>query len=364
MTQVDIEVHEADIVSVQLGAKAESRSTRSVTSCHRRRDGDRPEPDPVDGQPRRQGVQGRGAHRRAAGGAESGFTATAEIETATRTDCLVILLQALTVRERERGPDGALVVPPRPSLAGGLCRSGRRRAQGPRGGRGRLRPRRRRRASAPCARDHGRHGHSPERSPVKRSSSDPIRSCKLSEGSRSHRREEAASCASVLSRNATSDAVIRTEGLTRSSSGRDDCARVRRRRPDDERGEYGDCARRALASRLDELDRLPDTPTTGDYWPNGTSVAQLAEHELARIRNKEIGFVFQSFNLLVRATSLRNVELPLIYGAAAAGSSRLPRRRSRGRLEDRWTTAPTSSPVSDSGLDARAGDAARAVARG
>ena len=57
-----------------------------------------------------------------------------------------------------------------------------------------------------------------------------------------------------------------------------------------------------------------DTPTTGDYWLNGTSVAQLAEHELARIRNKEIGFVFQSFNLLARATSLRNVELPLIYG--------------------------------------------------
>jgi putative ABC transport system ATP-binding protein len=56
-----------------------------------------------------------------------------------------------------------------------------------------------------------------------------------------------------------------------------------------------------------------DTPTGGDYMLNGTSVAQLAEHQLARIRNREIGFVFQSFNLLARATSLRNVELPLIY---------------------------------------------------
>jgi len=58
-----------------------------------------------------------------------------------------------------------------------------------------------------------------------------------------------------------------------------------------------------------------DTPTSGSYELNGTAVAQLAEHQLAQIRNKEIGFVFQSFNLLARATALRNVELPLIYGA-------------------------------------------------
>ncbi|MFB3917270.1 MAG: ABC transporter ATP-binding protein [Terriglobales bacterium] len=56
-----------------------------------------------------------------------------------------------------------------------------------------------------------------------------------------------------------------------------------------------------------------DTPSKGKYWLNGQLVSELNDDELARIRNKEIGFVFQTFNLLARATALHNVELPLIY---------------------------------------------------
>jgi putative ABC transport system ATP-binding protein len=56
-----------------------------------------------------------------------------------------------------------------------------------------------------------------------------------------------------------------------------------------------------------------DSPSKGNYWLNGQLVSELDDDELARIRNKEIGFVFQTFNLLARATALHNVELPLIY---------------------------------------------------
>jgi len=56
-----------------------------------------------------------------------------------------------------------------------------------------------------------------------------------------------------------------------------------------------------------------DTPSKGQYYINGNLVSEMSDDELARIRNKEIGFVFQTFNLLPRATSLHNVELPLIY---------------------------------------------------
>src|SRR6266576_522794 len=61
-----------------------------------------------------------------------------------------------------------------------------------------------------------------------------------------------------------------------------------------------------------------DTPTSGQYYINGNLVSELTDDELARIRNKEIGFVFQTFNLLPRATSLHNVELPLIYSGMAS----------------------------------------------
>jgi len=67
-----------------------------------------------------------------------------------------------------------------------------------------------------------------------------------------------------------------------------------------------------------------DTPSSGEYWLNGQEVSQLADDALARVRNREIGFVFQTFNLLPRATALHNVELPLVY-AGLPGSERRDR---------------------------------------
>jgi putative ABC transport system ATP-binding protein len=63
-----------------------------------------------------------------------------------------------------------------------------------------------------------------------------------------------------------------------------------------------------------------DSPTRGSYWLNGRLASELTDDELAYIRNKEIGFVFQTFNLLPRATALHNVELPLIYNGTPAGA--------------------------------------------
>jgi putative ABC transport system ATP-binding protein len=70
-----------------------------------------------------------------------------------------------------------------------------------------------------------------------------------------------------------------------------------------------------------------DTPTGGEYWLNGQAVAGKEDDELAHIRNREIGFVFQTFNLLPRATSLHNVELPLVYGG-------VPPKERRARAEE------------------------------
>ncbi|HET9682582.1 MAG TPA: ABC transporter ATP-binding protein [Gemmatimonadaceae bacterium] len=73
-----------------------------------------------------------------------------------------------------------------------------------------------------------------------------------------------------------------------------------------------------------------DTPNEGEYWLNGARVSSMSDDELARVRNKEIGFVFQTFNLLPRATALHNVELPLVYAGVGAEERK---RRAREALE-------------------------------
>ncbi|MFB3903831.1 MAG: ABC transporter ATP-binding protein [Acidobacteriota bacterium] len=73
-----------------------------------------------------------------------------------------------------------------------------------------------------------------------------------------------------------------------------------------------------------------DTPSQGEYILNGRVVSQMEDDELARIRNQEIGFVFQTFNLLARASALHNVELPLIYAGVPASERKL---RARAALE-------------------------------
>jgi putative ABC transport system ATP-binding protein len=73
-----------------------------------------------------------------------------------------------------------------------------------------------------------------------------------------------------------------------------------------------------------------DTPNAGEYWLNGQEVSKMSDDALAKVRNKEIGFVFQTFNLLARATALHNVELPLVY-AGISGDER--KRRAKHALE-------------------------------
>lgn len=75
-----------------------------------------------------------------------------------------------------------------------------------------------------------------------------------------------------------------------------------------------------------------DTPTSGEYWLSGQEVSRMSDDALARIRNREIGFVFQTFNLLPRATALQNVELPLVYGGVAAKERRDRARRALDRV--------------------------------
>jgi putative ABC transport system ATP-binding protein len=85
-----------------------------------------------------------------------------------------------------------------------------------------------------------------------------------------------------------------------------------------------------------------DTPTKGEYWINGKLVSEMDDDELARIRNQEVGFVFQTFNLLARATALHNVELPLIYAGLGSAQRHEMAKRSLAAvdLSDRMMHKP------------------------
>ena len=85
-----------------------------------------------------------------------------------------------------------------------------------------------------------------------------------------------------------------------------------------------------------------DTPTSGEYWLNGKLVSTMSDDALAHVRNKEIGFVFQTFNLLPRATALQNVELPLVYAGISSGErkKRAARALERVQLAERMTHKP------------------------
>jgi putative ABC transport system ATP-binding protein len=111
------------------------------------------------------------------------------------------------------------------------------------------------------------------------------------------------------------------------------------------RGEYvaimgpSGCGKSTLMNLLGCL----DTPDTGRYWLGGRLVSELPDYELARVRNREIGFVFQAFALLPRQTALANVEMPLVYAGVAAGERHRRAREALARvgLAERTAHRPT-----------------------
>jgi len=122
-----------------------------------------------------------------------------------------------------------------------------------------------------------------------------------------------------------SDLIIRTEGLKKDYVlGAETVHAVRGVDLEIRRGEFVAVMGPSGSGKSTFMNMIGclDTPTAGKYWLNGQLVSELSDDRLARVRNKEIGFVFQTFNLLPRATALHNVELPLIYAGIGSKERR------------------------------------------
>jgi putative ABC transport system ATP-binding protein len=130
---------------------------------------------------------------------------------------------------------------------------------------------------------------------------------------------------------AVSDEIIRTEGLEKAYVlGAETVRAVRGVDLVINRGEFVAVMGPSGSGKSTLMNMIGclDTPTAGRYWLNGQLVSELTDDHLARVRNREIGFVFQTFNLLPRATALHNVELPLIYAG-------VPTKERRRRAEEK-----------------------------
>lgn len=131
----------------------------------------------------------------------------------------------------------------------------------------------------------------------------------------------------------TDDIIIRTEGIRKDYQlGSEVVRAVRGVDLEIRRGEFVALMGPSGSGKSTFMNLIGclDTPTAGKYWLHGKLVSELSDDQLARVRNREIGFVFQSFNLLPRATALQNVELPLVYAGVA---SKERRRRAQEKLE-------------------------------
>jgi putative ABC transport system ATP-binding protein len=145
----------------------------------------------------------------------------------------------------------------------------------------------------------------------------------------------------------TADALLQVRGLTRDY--RLDSETIRALRGVDlaiRRNEYVAIMGPSGSGKSTLMNVLGclDTPTAGEYWLNGVEVSHMSDDELARVRNREIGFVFQTFNLLPRATALHNVELPLVYAGVNASERRRRASNALARvgLQDRMGHRPNS----------------------